>query len=95
MSGPGGVRSPSGEGRMLTCERTIALLSDYLDGDLAPRRKRALDEHLDQCPACVEYIDSLRATQGLVRGLREEDLPPPVARALREFLRRERRGGRS
>ena len=93
MSRPG--RTSRDEDRMLTCEGTIALLTDYLEGGLAPRRKRALDAHLAGCPACVDYIDSLRTTRGLLRNLREETLPRPVARALRAFLRRERRGSRS
>jgi anti-sigma factor RsiW len=84
-----------GEGGMLTCKDTIELLSDYLDGDLPPRERLSLEAHLSACTACVEYIESLRATQSMVRELREKDLPEEVGKALRAFLDRERGGRRS
>ncbi|MFQ5876596.1 MAG: anti-sigma factor family protein [Acidobacteriota bacterium] len=79
---------------MDTCKDIFDLLSDYLDGDLAPERREAFEAHMSQCPPCVEYLDSLRQTQTIARSLRCEQIPGDVQRMLRTFLERELRSGK-
>lgn len=53
--------------RALACRAVVALLTDYLEGALAPREARRLEAHLAACPHCTEFLaqlrDTIRATQ--------------------------------
>ena len=48
--------------RALVCRQALALMSDYLDGALSSDDRARLDEHLADCPHCVEYLAQLRIT---------------------------------
>ena len=48
--------------RALVCREAVALMSDYLDGRLAPRDLERLEGHLAACPHCSEYLGQLRVT---------------------------------
>jgi Putative zinc-finger len=49
------------------CERAERLISDRLDGELAPSEAARLDVHLRNCPRCVEHERRLvQATDALV-----------------------------
>jgi len=41
-------------------DRWMDRLSEYLDGDLAPGERAALEAHLADCPACRATLDDLR-----------------------------------
>lgn len=41
-------------------DRWIDRLSEYLDGDLAPAERMALEAHLADCPTCRATVDELR-----------------------------------
>ncbi|HXH28590.1 MAG TPA: zf-HC2 domain-containing protein [Candidatus Polarisedimenticolia bacterium] len=73
---------------MRTCEDIVVLLSGYIDGDLDGVIRRQLDEHMRDCGACLEFLDSLRSTRDAVRTLGCDDIPADVQRALRAFLDR-------
>ena len=45
-------------------------LSAYLDGDLDPRERAALEAHLSSCVPCKTQLEQLRATLGRLGGLR-------------------------
>lgn len=57
-------------------------LSPYLDGELAPGRRRAMDHHLTGCPACRTALETVR--QGAELAKRGEGGPEPVG-LWREF----------
>jgi anti-sigma factor RsiW len=40
-------------------------LSAFLDDELAPPERRAIEEHLAACPHCAAAVDSLRAVEAL------------------------------
>ena len=69
-----------------TCADVIALLTEYLDGSLAPAVRAALDRHLAGCAACAEYLRSLRTTALAVSRLHCEAIPREVRGRLRSFL---------
>ena len=48
--------------RQLVCRQAVALMSDYLDGQLSPRDATRLERHLAHCPHCTEYLAQLRVT---------------------------------
>ncbi len=55
---------------------TPAHMSDYLDGDLAPRPHRRIEDHVAECGQCRRTLAALRATLTALR-----DLPPAKAEA--------------
>ena len=54
------------------CAKSRELASDYLDDDLAPRRRVAVQLHLDKCGPCRAFVEALATTIGLLGRL------PPV-----------------
>ena len=46
----------------ITCKELVEVVSDYLEGRLPANDRRRLEEHLGECPYCVEYIDQMRLT---------------------------------
>jgi anti-sigma factor RsiW len=77
-----------------TCREVIGFLADYLGGELEPGRREAFEEHLAECPSCVSYVASYRATIELARGSAEAapPLPEAVARRLADAIRAARGG---
>jgi hypothetical protein len=53
--------------RTMTCRETIHRLMDYSEKRLTLRSRRALEAHLHECPRCREFLESYRATPGIVR----------------------------
>ena len=63
----------------MTCRELIDFLMDYLDGDLPEGQASAFEEHLDICPACVDYIDGYKKTIELGQAVcAEEDEALPT-----------------
>jgi anti-sigma factor RsiW len=46
----------------MTCREVVELVSDYIDGALPPDVAARLDEHLEGCEHCTEYVAQMRAT---------------------------------
>ena len=53
------------------CSGTRGALSGYVDGHLNPEEEARIEEHLNTCRGCREYLESLRATVALLRHLPE------------------------
>jgi anti-sigma factor RsiW len=49
----------------LTCREFADFLMAYDDGELPPAERARFDAHLDECPDCVAYLQSYRATIAL------------------------------
>jgi anti-sigma factor RsiW len=63
----------------MTCRDFIALLDDYLAGQLPPHSSASFDAHLRCCVDCRNYLDSYRKTVELGKQAFEstdEDIPP-------------------
>ncbi len=72
---------------MYTCEDTINLLLDYLDGEMPLEEAKHLKEHLSGCAPCIDFLRTYRATPGLCRRALAEKMPQEVSTKLMEFLR--------
>ena len=68
------------------CERIFALLSEYLNQELALERCQEIEAHIASCPPCVEFAESLRKTVELCRRYRPSELPEPMEKAARQQL---------
>jgi anti-sigma factor RsiW len=61
--------------RALVCRQAVALLSDYVEGLLAPDERARLETHLAGCPHCSEYLAQLRVTIATLGRVEPDDLP--------------------
>jgi anti-sigma factor RsiW len=66
----------------MNCNELVELVTDYLEGRLPEADLRRFEAHLDECGACVTYIEQIRASVALLGTLRAETLPPGAADAL-------------
>jgi len=66
----------------LTCQELVELVTDYLEGVLAPDERARFERHLTICPGCVTYVEQVRETVALTGALREQDLPPAARSAM-------------
>jgi anti-sigma factor RsiW len=66
----------------LTCRELVELVTDYLDGALAPAERRRFETHLLGCRVCPRYLDQLRTTVRLAGRLAEDDLREPARSSL-------------
>jgi anti-sigma factor RsiW len=66
----------------MNCNELVELITNYLEGRLPAADVRRFDAHLEECDACVTYVDQIRTSIALLGTLREDTLPPGAADAL-------------
>lgn len=69
------------------CEAELVTLSQYLEGDLTPRKARALEQHLDTCVCCASMADSLRAAIARCQSAEVRRIPADVRARARARVR--------
>jgi len=57
--------------------RISRYLTAYVDGELSGRRRAQVERHIERCPACAAELDSIRASDRLLK----LSTPPPVTDA--------------
>ena len=67
---------------VVTCRQVVEIVSDYLDDELAPDFRAAVEDHLAVCPGCLEYLSQMRTTVGSLRDIDTEDLPSSMVSQL-------------
>ncbi len=72
---------------MKCCKDSIHSLLDFLDGALGEEEHKALEEHLNGCPPCVDFVRTYRETTGLCRKALAAKMPEELAGKVKEFLR--------
>jgi anti-sigma factor (TIGR02949 family) len=70
------------------CMELLGQLSDYLDDELPADACRHLEEHLEDCPPCVAFLESLRRTVALVRSDPRPEIPQDLRRRIVNVWRR-------
>lgn len=73
--------------KMMRCQDVADLLSDYLAGELSEAEIAAIRKHLEGCPNCETFFESLKTTVRLTKRLVPEDIPPAVIDRLQSFLK--------
>lgn len=71
----------------LSCRELVELVTDYLDGELPRRERRAFEAHIASCDGCASYVDQIRRTIDLTGRLTAENLEPHIRDALLEEFR--------
>ena len=69
------------------CQDVVAMLSRRLEGEIDSGACAEMEKHLQSCATCRGRCDSLRATLTLCRNAGSAQVPPEVARSVREALR--------
>lgn len=70
------------------CKELLAVLSEYLDGELDPGICDHLERHLAGCERCERFVDSLRRTVGHIRQAGPAELPEDLKREIVEAYRK-------
>jgi anti-sigma factor RsiW len=71
----------------LACQELVELVTEYLEGSLAPAEKARFEEHLGACPGCDNYLEQMRRTIQAVGRLRAEHLQPQARQELLRLFR--------
>jgi len=72
---------------MICCKECLDLLSDYLDGDLDPKSSAALEEHFQDCPPCIAFLNTFKTSTHICREtLSQVEIPEIVQVKLKEFI---------
>lgn len=72
----------------MNCEELLAMLSDYVDGDVDPGVCDDLRKHLEGCNPCQVVIDNIRKTITLYKAGQPYELPIEFRNRLHTALRR-------
>ena len=63
--------------------------SDYIDGELDHEQSDSVKDHLAWCAPCRAFINTLRATVGLLGSTPEEGAPPALRARLHDIAPKE------
>ncbi len=69
------------------CRTYFALLSDYIDGELDPEARQALEAHLEKCTVCSQCLLSLKRSIELYHDASGQEAPPEVVARLKSALK--------
>jgi hypothetical protein len=70
------------DAQALNCQELVELVTDYLEGALAPGDLQRFEQHLAGCGGCTRYLEQLRVTIRLTGTLSTDDLSPEAERTL-------------
>ena len=72
-----------------TCQDCVDLLADYLDANLDPETLRKLDEHLEACPPCINFLNTYRSCKDMGKTMAEQptQIPMELEDRLKNFLK--------
>ena len=73
----------------LSCEDVRREMSNYLDDDIAPRLRRLLEAHLEQCRKCAVLLDSTHNVLVLLADEQRFELPIGFSNRIRQMLAEE------
>lgn len=66
----------------MKCKQAYHHICDSLGQDLESPRCREIRKHLEACPDCSAYLDSLKKTVLLYREASSRKVPPPAHKKL-------------
>ncbi len=74
---------------VVRCKDIFELLSDYLDEELESDLYTEIEEHLEECPHCIPFVNTYRRTVTLCQSIEIIEVPGEVHLKLWQTLRKE------
>jgi anti-sigma factor RsiW len=71
----------------LTCRELVELVTEYLDGTLAPGERDRFEQHVILCDGCAFYLDQIRTTIAVTGSLTEDSVTPEAQKSLLRVFR--------
>jgi anti-sigma factor RsiW len=72
---------------MICCKECLELLHDYIEGELSTEVHASLEDHFKDCPPCIAFLSTYKATIHMSRTtLKSNDIPDIVKERLKEFV---------
>lgn len=72
----------------IACQQLVELVTDYFEESLPPRQRELLEEHLQGCSGCRNYIEQMRQTIRLTGTVQEDEIPTDVRDGLLDVFRK-------
>jgi anti-sigma factor (TIGR02949 family) len=70
------------------CKEIFARLSEYLDGELPEDFCERIEGHMEDCPPCQAFLESLRRTVRLVGEEEPPAMPEDIRRSVLDAWKR-------
>ena len=70
----------------MTCDELVAMLVDFLGGELVVEHRESFELHVRGCPKCEAYIATYTHTVRVVRALPKCGLPQAFEARLRQVI---------
>ena len=67
--------------RSIDCKSAVSKLWDYLDQELDEQRMREVQQHIENCSACLPHADFGKRFIHALNGARSRHLTPPAVRS--------------
>jgi len=77
----------TGQAAEMTCQELVELVTEYLEGTLAPAERERIETHLQTCDGCTTYLEQMRQLIAALGRLTEETIPEDAKRALLDAFR--------
>ena len=61
--------------RAVACQQLVEMVTDYLEGDLDPAARAAVEQHLAHCGHCTGYVEQVRRMLELTATQNPVDVP--------------------
>ena len=71
----------------MSCRELVDVITDYLEGSMAPVDRARFEAHLAECPYCVNYLGQMRETIAALGGLSEDSISAEARGELLEAFR--------
>jgi anti-sigma factor RsiW len=71
----------------MSCRELVDVITEFLEGTMAPADRVRFEAHLGECPYCVNYLDQMRDTIAALGGLTEDSIGADARGELLEAFR--------
>ena len=75
---------------MINCKRAEDFMSDYLEGLLVEKKRKTMENHLQDCSRCASICENMQRTIHVLGTVAEIAPSPSFERTLREKLQEDR-----
>jgi anti-sigma factor RsiW len=78
------------DGTSISCQEVVEVITDYLEGRLAPEEVASFEAHLAICDGCQWYLDQIRITIDTVGRIEDADVPDELRGTVLAAFRKRR-----